>query len=319
MDPRMGNPVGKELHLRMDHMEEVRVVAHALSSDVRLRILAMIGATSMNVNEIARELGAPVSTTALNIQVLERAGLVSCEMQPGTRGAMKMCVRGIDRVHISLSPTPRGERRVWECEMPVGCYALVGGVQPTCGMANRNCKMNADDDPRSFYRPNHFEADLLWMRAGFVEYHFPPADVPLNRVDFLELSFEACSETLGHNNRWPSSIYVEINGQRLGVWHCEGDFGGRRGQLNPPWWDATNTQFGQLKTWRVDRHRTYLDGDALSNVNLEKIHLNHEQDHIRVRIGVQEEEGHTGGMNLFGDHFGDFPQGLILRAGYYTA
>ena len=228
-------------------------------------------------------------------------------------------MRGIDRVHISLSPTPRGERRVWECEMPVGCYALVGGVQPTCGMANRNCKMNADDDPRSFYRPNHFEADLLWMRAGFVEYHFPPADVPLNRVDFLELSFEACSETLGHNNRWPSSIYVEINGQRLGVWHCEGDFGGRRGQLNPPWWDATNTQFGQLKTWRVDRHRTYLDGDALSNVNLEKIHLNHEQDHIRVRIGVQEEEGHTGGMNLFGDHFGDFPQGLILRAGYYTA
>ena len=166
MEPRTGNPVGKELHLRMDHMEEVRVVAHALSSDVRLRILAMIGATSMNVNEIARELGAPVSTTALNIQVLERAGLVSCEMQPGTRGAMKMCVRGIDRVHISLSPTPRGERRVWECEMPVGCYALVGGVQPTCGMANRNCKMNADDDPRSFYRPNHFEADLLWMRAG---------------------------------------------------------------------------------------------------------------------------------------------------------
>lgn len=93
-------------------------------------------------------------------------------------------------------------------------------------------------------------------RAGFVEYHFPPADVPLNRVDFLELSFEACSETLGHNNRWPSSIYVEINGQRLGVWHCEGDFGGRRGQWNPPWWDATNTQFGQLKTWRVDRHQS---------------------------------------------------------------
>ena len=114
MKPRTGNPVGKELHLRMDHMEEVRVVAHALSSDVRLRILAMIGATSMNVNEIARELGAPVSTTALNIQVLERAGLVSCEMQPGARGAMKMCARGIDRVHISLSPTPRGERRVWE-------------------------------------------------------------------------------------------------------------------------------------------------------------------------------------------------------------
>ena len=86
MEPRMENPVGKELHLRMDHMEEVRVVAHALSSDVRLRILAMIGTTSMNVNEIARELGAPVSTTALNIQVLERAGLVSCEMQPGVRG-----------------------------------------------------------------------------------------------------------------------------------------------------------------------------------------------------------------------------------------
>ena len=164
MEPRAGNPVGKELHLRMDHMEEVRVVAHALSSDVRLRILAMIGATSMNVNEIARELGAPVSTTALNIQVLER--------------------------------------------------------------------------------------------AGFVEYHFPPADVPLNRVDFLELSFEACSETLGHNNRWPSSIYVEINGQRLGVWHCEGDFGGRRGQWSPPWWDATSTQFGQLKTWRVDQHQS---------------------------------------------------------------
>ena len=318
MKQTMEKLVGKELRLRMDQPEDLRIVAHALSGDVRLRILAMIGTTSMNVNEIARELGVPVSTTALNIQILERAGLVSCEMQPGARGAMKMCVRGIDRVHISLSPTPRGERRVWEFEMPVGCYALVGGVQPTCGMANRNRKMNADDDVRSFYQPNHFEADILWMRAGFVEYHFPAADVPLNQVDFLELSFEACSETLGHNNHWPSNIYVEINGQRLGVWRCEGDFGGRPGQLNPSWWDATNTQFGQLKTWRVDRRRTYLDGDALSCVNLDKIHLDGAQDCIRVRIGVQAEDGHVGGMNLFGDHFGDFPQGLILRAGYYT-
>ena len=166
MKQTMEKLVGKELRLRMDQPEDLRIVAHALSSDVRLRILAMIGTTSMNVNEIARELGVPVSTTALNIQILERAGLVSCEMQPGARGAMKMCVRGIDRVHISLSPTPRGERRVWEFEMPVGCYALVGGVQPTCGMANRNRKMNADDDVRSFYQPNHFEADILWMRAS---------------------------------------------------------------------------------------------------------------------------------------------------------
>ena len=52
----------------------------------------------------------------------------------------------------------------------------------------------------------------------------------------------------------------------------------------------------------------------ISNVTLDDLKLG-SRDHIALRIGVTDENGIVGGMNLFGKRFGDYPQGIVMRCG----
>ena len=108
---------------------------------------------------------------------------------------------------------------------------------------------------------------------------------------------------------------VTVNGVTLGTWVSPGDYGGRRGRLNPSWWSDTSSQFGLLKTWRVDADGSKLDGEPLSGVRLADLKLD-QQDYISLRVGVRADSEHVGGLNLFGDKFGDFAQGVVMRVGY---
>jgi len=101
----------------------------------------------------------------------------------------------------------------------------------------------------------------------------------------------------------------------LGVWTSPGDYGGRRGRLNPSWWSDTASQFGRLKTWRVDAGGSCLDGEPLSGVALADLKLD-AQDYISLRVGVDAGSENVGGINLFGEKFGDFAQGVVMRVGY---
>ena len=47
--------------------------------------------------------------------------------------------------------------------------------------------------------------------------------------------------------------------------------------------------------------------DSQGKVELE------EQEYISVRIGVKEDAVHKGGMNLFGNGFGDYPQDIVMK------
>lgn len=308
--------VGKELWTGIDKPEELVPVAHALASETRLQILTQIGDMGLNINEIARALSLPLSTVALNVKVLENAGIVYTEAQPGTRGQMKVCYRRLDQVHFDLGRIHTNVPPHEDVEVSVGCYSLVGDIRPTCGLASSD-HSSAMDDISAFYHPSHFGAEILWMREGFVEYHLPKKHMRNGELVYLEVSFEACSEAPGHRNNWPSDIYVQLNGQTLGVWQCPGDFGGRRGLLNPPWWAEYNSQYGHLKTWRVNAKGSWLEKEYISGVTLDSLCLD-ERDFIALRIGVQKNGSHAGGINLFGKHFGDFPQGIILRYGFST-
>ena len=55
-------------------------------------------------------------------------------------------------------------------------------------------------------------AQLLWFRAGYVEYRFPNRVPPGARVQSLQLTAEICSEAPLHDLDWPSDITVWING-----------------------------------------------------------------------------------------------------------
>ena len=128
----------------------------------------------------------------------------------------------------------------------------------------------------------------------------------------LDFSAELCSETADYNLDCPSDITLWINGMEAGTWAGPSDFGGRRGKLNPDWWEDKNTQYGNLKTWHIDEKGTYLDGRLVNKQNLHNYALA-EVLYISVRIGIKEDAVHVGGVNIFGSSFGDYPQDLVMR------
>lgn len=307
---------GKIAHLSVEQPELLAKIAHALSSPLRIEIMRVLSIRLMNVGELAKELDVPMSTMALAIRQLEDAGLTRSTQQPGLHGSTKVCSRRLDTVTISLFPnTADSDSSAILLQMPIGGYSSAENIQPTCGIVSATQSLGPTDLPRSFYSPQRFEAQLLWFRQGFLEYRFSTVDQIHNNVEFLELSFEACSEAPLYCFNWPSDISVEINHKRLGTWTCPSDCGGRYGHLTPQWWDLANTQFGFLKSWRIDRTGSYLDHNRISDLCIEDLNLS-DNPYISVRIGIDPNAKHANGINLFGEKFGDHPQGINLQIGF---
>ena len=312
----MANIQGKIARLTLNEPEEMAEICHALSSPVRIGILRLLARKNMSVGEIAQEMDLPMSTAALAVQVLQNAGLITSQNQPGTRGTLKICSRKLDQVMLSLVLPDDEPSQSISLSMPIGGYSTAEGIVPTCGLANGNNLIGLMDVPSAFYLPTRFSAQLIWIQQGFLEYRFSVDAIEYDHIDWLEISFEACSEAPMYRDPWKSDIAVEINGKRLGIWTSPCDCGGRRGILTPQWWSDTSTQFGFLKTWRVDRTGSFLDNQPVGEVRLPELQLE-QRSYISVRIGVPKDAENVGGLNLFGEQFGDFPQDIVLKIGYH--
>lgn len=304
----------KRMDLTMSDTEALQTTAHALSTELRLCILRLISLQSMNVAEIAAVLDMPVSTIAVNIGVLERANLIKVERIAGDHGRQKRCTRITDYISIDLKPPADDTSQTGEIVMPIGAYSRCEGITPSCGLASANDYIGLQDDPLYFYVPERLNAQIIWFRQGFVEYRFPVIQLKSERLNTIEILFEACSEAIGYDNNCKSDISVVINDVTIGEWESPGDFGGRRGLLTPDWWPSFSSQFGMLKNWRVTQKGTFLDNLHLSPVTLADLKIN-EKPYLSLRIGVHPHAKHVGGVNLFGRSFGDQPQDILLR--YY--
>lgn len=308
---------GKHAELSIERPERLITIARALSSQVRLDILMTLAKRSMSVGELAKELDVPMSTMALAVRTLEDADLIMSVTQPGSHGALKICSRRLDTISISLTHDAlRADPQTLTLQMPIGGYSSADGIQPTCGLLSATQPIGALDLPHMFYSPQRFDAQLIWFNQGFLEYRFAIIDNMTGaNIDWLELSFEACSEAPMYRDPWPSDISVEINRRRIGTWRCPSDCGGRQGHLTPEWWGLVNTQFGFLKTWRIDGTGSYLDYNQISNTKISDLPLD-DSPYISVRIGIDPSSEYVNGINLFGEKFGDHPQSLNMRIGF---
>lgn len=307
---------GKHIDLSVDEPDRLYQISHALASPLRIRIMQALGKRSMNVGELAQALDTPMSSAALAVKILEEAGLVRTESQPGARGSMKICNRKIDTLFVELAPKDTQDKNVLSMQMPIGGYSCAEGIEATCGIAGDRAYVGEMDNPSSFYMPGRFGAQILWFRQGALEYRFAFPHLKDMIYDWLEISFEACSEAPMYRDPWKSDIAVSVNDRRLGVWTSPCDCGGRRGKLTPDWWPDVSTQFGFLKTWRVDGEGSYLDNARVGDVRIDQLALN-DGEYIAVRIEVPSDAENVGGINLFGDQFGDYAQHILLRLGYH--
>lgn len=299
------------LEIRSDEAIEL---FRALGLESRVEILKLLASGDKNINELGSALGLSQPTVTRHVQQLEASGLIASEYAPGLQGMQKRCRLRYTRVIVSLEGPEATDEKVDEVGMPIGLYTLISPGAP-CGLANRTKFIGFLDKAQSFYDPERASAEILWMANGFVEYTFPN-DLPTTMdVGRLELSMEVCSEAPDHNPDWPSDLTLWINGVEVGTWTCPGDFGGKRGLLNPSWWVEHMTQHGLLKIWSVDRTGAYVDGTKISDVNLARLMLVPQQS-IAVRLGVKPDAEHQGGFNLFGRGFGNYAQDLVLRLHY---
>lgn len=305
--------MSQTIGLNLDDIEKLTLVGKALSSEVRIELLKLLCYCSLNVNEIAERMQIPPSSAAMHVKVLEEAGLIRTELLPAVRGSMKVCHKAVDEISVQAQ-TSVAAQKVEIINMPIGSYVDYK-VVPNCGLVSEKGPIGEEDEPRCFYHQDRALAKLLWFGEGYVEYRFSNHMLKETKETRLELSMELCSEDHEYNMDYPSDITVWVNGVEAGTWRCPSDFGGRRGIWNPEWWPDKNTQYGLLKTWTLSEDGTYLDADKISDTAISEYHLN-ESDYISVRVGIKEDAQFKGGVNLFGDSFGDFAQGIRMVVYY---
>jgi Predicted transcriptional regulator len=255
------------------NLDEFIHIAKALSTDLRLEIFKALLGQPRNVVEISEMFGLPASTAAINIRKLEEAGLIQTELVPGTRGTQKICSAVYSRIvvdlaHVRSEPSESGV----EVSLPIGQF-VDSQVSAPCGILSERAIIGEMDEPRSFFEPERINAQLIWFRRGYLEYRFPNRTPRGAVIRHLELSMEICSEAPLHKRDWPSDITLWINGKEIGTWTSPGDFGGERGLLTPEWWGIENTQYGLLKTWRVNSDGSFIDGRNISGLTIDELEL----------------------------------------------
>lgn len=294
---------------------QARKVLKALASQPRRQVLNLLSDRLYNVSEIAKALNMPLSTATLHISVLEEAGLIRTDLQPAERGLQKLCARAYDVILVKFLEARPADQQMVETSMPIGAFADCQIVS-TCGLASETGVIGLLDDPASFYEPQRIQAQLLWFHQGYVEYRFPNRLPPKVVPESLVLSMEICSEAPLHHADWPSDITLSINQVEVGTWTSPADFGGQRGVLTPEWWGSQNSQYGLLKVWEVNEESSFVDGMQVSDVRIKDLHIA-EHNLITARIGVKPDAKHVGGMNIFGRHFGNYPQDIVLSLRYH--
>ena len=83
----------------------------------------------------------------------------------------------------------------------------------------------------------------------------------------------------------------------------------------PPEWVLGSTQYGLLKNWEIRKDGCYINGEKVSDVTIDMLKVM-EKPYVKVRIGNKPDAKYVGGFNIFGKHFGDYDQDIIMAMEY---
>lgn len=286
----------------------------ALGSDTRIQILnILLENEQMSMNQLATELNISNGALTGHIKKLEECGLINISNESAGHGNQKMCSVTQDRIIVDIKK-PIDYKNVFETEIKVGQFSR-HQVWPTCGIATSESVIGEFDDIRYFNHPDRFTANILWFTKGYVEYTIPNLIPSNQRISQLSISAELSSEAPGIDNNWPSDISFYINDTKIGMWTSPGDFGDVHGMFTPQWWPQNWNQYGLLKLLVINDYGTYIDGLKISDVSTLSLHLDYNSD-IRLRLAVENDSEHVGGITLYGKSFGNYDQDIRVAINY---
>lgn len=286
----------------------------ALGSDTRIQILnILLENEQMSMNQLATELNISNGALTGHIKKLEECGLINISNESAGHGNQKMCSVTQDRIIVDIKK-PIDYKNVFETEIKVGQFSR-HQVWPTCGIATSESVIGEFDDIRYFNHPDRFTANILWFTKGYVEYTIPNLIPSNQRITQLSISAELSSEAPGIDNNWPSDISFYINDTKIGMWTSPGDFGDVHGMFTPQWWPQNWNQYGLLKLLVINDYGTYIDGLKISDVSILSLHLDYSSD-IHLRLAVENDSEHVGGITLYGKSFGNYDQDIRVAINY---
>lgn len=283
----------------------------ALSSDLRLEIIGLlVEYRQLNMNDLAKKLKITNGALTSHIRVLSDCGLIEVSLAAGRRGSQKICALKEDKILINLAGR-RNTEKLYQTELNVGQFTSCK-IIPTCGISTVHNLIGEVDDPRYFDDPERMNAGIIWFTKGYVEYRIPNYLRAGQKPHEIQISMEISSEAPGYCEDWPSDIYFTLCGHSLGCWTSPGDYGVTHGVFTPLWWNPAFNQYGLMKLLSIRRDGTFVDGIRISNVTIDDLDINYKSD-IPLRISVPEDGENARGVTLFGQGFGNYNQGIIIR------
>jgi predicted transcriptional regulator len=300
-----------EINTQLDSLP----ILEALGSESRLRIINLLADGEFNIKQIAEKLYLSSGIVTRHVKQLEEAGLISTKIVSTNSGSHKICRLAVDELYIRFPSNVFPDYNIHQTYIPVGHFTDYYAT-PTCGLATQQNYIGELDEPMYFMDSKRMEAEIIWLTDGFLEYKIPNLlNLETENPELLEISLEMASEFPVSNNNWPSDIGFYINDIYVGNWTVPGNYSDVRGKLTPDWWPDRNSQYGLLKTLRITAHETLVDGDSISEVNLNDIPL--DGSLIKIKLAVENTNDHSGGLTIFGKQFGNYPQHIIYKM-YYS-
>lgn len=292
--------------------ERLEKIIAALSAKTRRDILRLVDEQSYSISDIAQKLDLPMSTAAFHVKHLQEADIIHVQERPASRGVTKIISRKMDEFVLKCKAIEdSSDTATTILQIPISSYTDCK-VEASCGMASTERMIGVDDTPGIFYGPERNLAQIIWLAKGYLEYRIPNYFMNNEEATELILSMELCSEAPNYQNDWSSDITFWVNGHELCTWTSPGDFGGRRGRLNPAWWPDVSTQYGLLKNVRINESGIFLDEKKISSINISQLRIE-DGDYFTIRIGVKDDADNPGGLNIFGEKFGDYEQAINVR------
>lgn len=285
-------------------------VYEALASSVRLKIINILAGKSLNIKQLAKELGLSSAIVTMHVKKLEAAAIIRCERKILNRSVQKLCFLDMESLEVEFPNKTVKTRNFHEFSIPIGHYSDFSAA-PTCGIATPEKLIGEYDDPRYFLDPERVNAGILWFTKGYVEYKIPNFLLSVQQPEELEISMELGSEAPGINNDWPSDITFFLNEHKIGQWTSPGDFGNIRGKYTPEWWSLHVGQFGLFKSVRISQDGSYIDGIKVSDTTLSSLDIR--QKYWSFRIAALPDAVNAGGVTLFGKGFGNYSRDITFK------
>lgn len=294
-------------------MSKLLTICHALDNEIRLDMLKRIMEKPYKIPDLVKLYNISNSSVLFHINILREANLIFVVFEPSKKGKVQVCYQGdIARISLDLTSKPQIiNKKMHTIEIPIGQYIDIAGDLRSHYLTDA-CKFEV-----SPFLPDRIDARIILIyKSGYITYALPNEHLKNKDVEFIEISFEICSEAPVYINNWRSDLALYINDLKLCDYTCSGDFGDRIGHATTSPLPL-GTQYGQMVTLKISNNGVFINETSVNKeLTLQDLNLA-KGNKFTFKIECPENGEHVGGFNLFSKTYGDYAQDIKFTIVYF--